>query len=79
MDPRNQGLTPGSAREQLIREASAIFWDEFPMVNRAVVACVNDVCRATMGNDLPFGGKVLIALGDFRQTCPVVRNEGADS
>lgn len=26
-----------------------------------------------MENDLPFGGKVMILLGDFRQTCPVIR------
>ena len=26
-----------------------------------------------MGNQIPFGGKVVILLGDFRQTCPVVR------
>ena len=25
-----------------------------------------------MSNDLPFGGKVFILLGDFRQTCPVI-------
>lgn len=26
-----------------------------------------------MGNNLPFGGKVVVLLGDFRQTCPVIR------
>jgi PIF1-like helicase len=25
-----------------------------------------------MKKDLPFGGKVLILLGDFHQTCPVI-------
>jgi hypothetical protein len=27
-----------------------------------------------MQSDLPFGGKVILLLGDFRQTCPVIRN-----
>lgn len=26
-----------------------------------------------MGNDLPFGGKLFVGLGDFRQVAPVVR------
>jgi hypothetical protein len=42
------------------------------MANRAVLACVEECCRRVMGNQVPFGGKVVILLGDFRQTCPVV-------
>jgi len=43
------------------------------MANRAVLACVEDICRKIMGNHLPFGGKIIILLGDFRQTCPIIR------
>ena len=43
------------------------------MVNRAVLACVEECCRRVMDNQTPFGGKVVILLGDFQQTCPVVR------
>ena len=42
------------------------------MANRAVLACVEECCRKIMDNQIPFGGKVVILLGDFRQTCPVV-------
>jgi hypothetical protein len=66
-------IKPDDARADLIREASVIIWDEAPMVNRAVFACVDETCRMIMRNDLPFGGKILILLGDFRQTCPVIR------
>ncbi|KAJ7092218.1 PIF1-like helicase-domain-containing protein, partial [Mycena epipterygia] len=38
-----------------------------------VLACIDEFLRRLMGNNLPFGGKVLILLGDFRQTCPVIR------
>lgn len=62
-----------SARADLIRESHAVVWDEAPMANCAVLACVEEVCRRVMGNDLPFGGKVIVLLGDFRQTCPVIR------
>ncbi|KAJ7903992.1 DNA helicase Pif1 like protein, partial [Mycena leptocephala] len=60
-------------RGELLREAALLIWDEAPMANRAVLACVDELLRRIMGNDLPFGGKVLILLGDFRQTCPVIR------
>ncbi|PCH43539.1 hypothetical protein WOLCODRAFT_47437, partial [Wolfiporia cocos MD-104 SS10] len=61
-------------RAQLIREAAVIVWDEAPMANRKVLHCVDKICRRIMQNDLPFGGKVVILLGDFRQTCPVIRH-----
>lgn len=48
-------------------------WDEFPMANRGAVACSDDLFRRIMEVDLPFGGKVMLASGDFLQTCPVVR------
>jgi hypothetical protein len=63
----------GDPRGELLYEAALLIWDEAPMANRAVLACIDDLLRRIMGNDLPFGGKVLILLGDFRQTCPVIR------
>ncbi|KAI0769661.1 DNA helicase Pif1 like protein, partial [Trametes elegans] len=60
-------------RGELIREASVIIWDEAPMAKSAVLACVEETCRRVMRNNLPWGGKVVVLLGDFRQTCPVVR------
>lgn len=67
-------IEPHDPRGELIREASAIIWDEAPMAKSAVLSCVEETCRRVMRNDLPFGGKVVVLLGDFRQTCPVVRN-----
>ena len=43
------------------------------MAKSAVLRCVDETCRRIMHNDLPFGGKVVVLLGDFRQTCPVIR------
>lgn len=60
-------------RGELLREAALIIWDEAPMANRAVLACVDELLRRVMGNDLVFGGKIIILSGDFRQTCPVIR------
>lgn len=66
-------IRTNDARVELIRAASLIVWDEAPMANKAVLSCVSDVLGDIMGNDLPFGGKVIVLLGDFRQTCPVIR------
>ena len=65
-------ITPTSSRGDLIRQTSLIIWDEAPMANRAVLHCVEDVCRHVMDSILPFGGKAIVLLGDFRQTCPVI-------
>lgn len=63
----------GDPRGEILYEAALLIWDEAPMANRAVLACVDELLRRIMGNNLPFGGKVFILLGDFRQTCPVIR------
>ncbi|KAI0084426.1 DNA helicase Pif1 like protein, partial [Irpex rosettiformis] len=65
-------VSKASARGDLIRAASVVIWDEAPMANRAVLSCVEEICRDVMESDAPFGGKVIILLGDFRQTCPVI-------
>lgn len=43
------------------------------MANSAVLGCCDDVLRMVCGSSLPFGGKPLVLLGDWRQTCPVIR------
>jgi ATP-dependent DNA helicase PIF1 len=60
-------------RGELIRLAGLITLDEASMLNRAALGCTEDVCKQVMNNNEPFGGKVFILLGDFRQTCPVIR------
>jgi len=57
----------------LIRNASIITWDEAPMTNKAVLACMEEVCRNVTHTATPFQGKIVILLGDFQQMCPVVR------
>lgn len=42
------------------------------MANKASLACTDELLRRVMGVDVPFGGKIFILLGDFRQTCPVI-------
>ena len=58
-------IQPGSPHGELIRDTAVVIWDEAPMANRAVMACVEETCRCVMGNECPFGDKTTILLGDF--------------
>lgn len=49
---------------QIIKKAELIIWDEVTMANK--------ILEAIMKNNNPFGGKVLLLGGDFRQSLPVL-------
>jgi hypothetical protein len=73
----HSSISPFSPRADLIREAAAIIWDELPMANKAAWECAHRLCCDIMQrNDRPFGGKVVIGSGDFRQVSPVVPGSG---
>ncbi|KIK19258.1 hypothetical protein PISMIDRAFT_43806, partial [Pisolithus microcarpus 441] len=65
-------ITINSTHTELIQETSLIIWDEAPMANHAILTCMNDVCEKIMKNNLAFGGKSVVLLGDFCQMCPVI-------
>ncbi|KAG2989065.1 hypothetical protein PC119_g19389 [Phytophthora cactorum] len=57
----------------LIQIASLVIWDEAPMTHRHAFEAVDRSLRDLMDNDdEPFGGKVFVLSGDFRQILPVV-------
>jgi ATP-dependent DNA helicase PIF1 len=66
-------IQPHDPRGELIRMAALTICDEAPMGNKAVMACMDETCCRVMQQDILFGGKVFVLLGDFRQTCPVIR------
>ncbi|OMO89802.1 DNA helicase PIF1, ATP-dependent [Corchorus capsularis] len=57
---------------ELIRRAAVIIWDEASMAHRRAFEALDRSLKDIMGNDTPFGGKVIVFGGDFRQTLPVV-------
>lgn len=65
-------LKVNSKEANIIRSAKLIIWDEAPIANKHSLMCVNRLLKDIMGNDLPFGGKIIILGGDFRQVLPVV-------
>jgi lysophospholipid acyltransferase (LPLAT)-like uncharacterized protein len=62
-------FTKQSGTAELLRRASLIIWDEVAMTKRQ---CVETSLQDIMECDLPFGGKVMVFGGDFRQVLPVV-------
>ncbi|XP_025616692.1 uncharacterized protein [Arachis hypogaea] len=71
-------IKPCSPQAMLLLRAKLIIWDEAPMVSRycyeALDKCLGDImrCSPTYSKDLPFGGKVVVLGGDFRQILPVI-------
>ena len=61
-----------SARIELLRSATFISWDEFPMSSKILAEAVDRLLRAIMGRPhTPFGGKLILTLGDWRQIAAV--------
>lgn len=70
----------GSSAAQVIKASKLIIWDEATMTHRHAFEALDRTLRDIMGRDashLPFGGKVLVCGGDFRQILPVVRRSSA--
>ncbi|XP_076918648.1 uncharacterized protein LOC143579149 [Bidens hawaiensis] len=62
-----------SGTAELIRLAKLIIWDEASMAKRQVIEAVDRTLQDIIGVRLPFGGKIMVMGGDFRQVLPVVK------
>ncbi|KAK9677652.1 hypothetical protein RND81_11G158500 [Saponaria officinalis] len=56
----------------LIREADLLIWDEASMARRENIESLENLLRNLCNPKLPFGGKVVVFGGDFRQILPIV-------
>lgn len=56
----------------LIKEAALIIWDEASMARRENVRALDLFLKDLCSSSVPFGGKVVVLGGDFRQTVPIV-------
>ncbi|XP_025678130.1 uncharacterized protein [Arachis hypogaea] len=68
----------GSPLARLISKAKLIIWDEAPMISKycyeALDKCLRDIlmCSDSYNAHLPFGGKIVVLEGDFRQILPMI-------
>ncbi|CEM02443.1 unnamed protein product [Vitrella brassicaformis CCMP3155] len=56
-----------SQKADLLRKAKVIVWDEISMAHRKCIEAVDLMLQDIMECNLPFGGKVFVCAGDFRQ------------
>jgi hypothetical protein len=65
-------LRPGSRVADIIQDARVIIWDKISMQSWHAVEAVDRAIQDLVQNPVPFGGKLVIFVGDFRQTLPLV-------
>nr|XP_043624138.1 ATP-dependent DNA helicase RRM3-like [Erigeron canadensis] len=65
-------ISPDSDMAALLRKTKLIIWDEAPMLNRHCFEYVDRTMRKIISSRKPFGGKVIVFAGDFRQLLPVI-------
>ncbi|KAL7145651.1 hypothetical protein ABFS83_07G100400 [Erythranthe nasuta] len=61
-----------SPQTELLMRAKLIIWDEAPMMHRYCFEVLDKTMKSILQVDKPFGGKVVVLGGDFRQILPVV-------
>ncbi|KAK6761117.1 hypothetical protein RB195_022256 [Necator americanus] len=55
-----------------------IIWNEISIAPKCLLEAVEGLLRDIMQNDRPFGGKLFIIGGDFRQVLPIVEHGQRD-
>ena len=79
-DTSTSMLSIQTERARVLRDAHVIVMDEATMGHRNVYRVVDALLRDIMGvvdpalEKVPFGGKVMVLAGDWRQLPPVVRH-----
>ena len=62
-----------TALADLVRMAKIIVWDKAPiMSHRFRMKACDRTLQDIMGTEKPFGDKVIVLSGDFRQCLPVI-------
>ena len=57
---------------RVIRNARVVIWDEGPMAPKDALICTDQLFKDVMGNEMLFGGIIVVMGGCFKQVLPVV-------
>lgn len=64
-------IKPGSPKAKELAEVNIFLMDEAPMLPKYGLCNIDQLLRSIADPDTPFGGKVMVLGGDFRQCLPV--------
>ncbi|XP_076894771.1 uncharacterized protein LOC143547165 [Bidens hawaiensis] len=73
------GIKKNTEAVHLLKKTKLIIWDEAPMTHKHAFEALDRTLKDMLGqsgninNERPFGGKVVVFGGDFRQTLPVIQ------
>jgi hypothetical protein len=65
-------VSPTSTHATYLRSITMFIIDEASMVPVHALSAIDNMLRDISGQDVPFGGKIFLLGGDFRQVLPVV-------
>ncbi|CAG5052184.1 unnamed protein product [Parnassius apollo] len=64
-------IVPNSSKARHLAEIDIFLMDEAPMLPKYGLQNIDQLLRSIGNSNLPFGGKVIVLGGDFRQCLPV--------
>lgn len=67
----NSSILPNTREARALIAADVIFWDEISMSPKYAPEVADRLLRSLCNPNKPFGGKVVVFSGDFRQCLPV--------
>jgi hypothetical protein len=76
LETSTSSIRPNSKEAEAIRNTEVFIWDEAPMASSYALKAVDILLRDIMNINVPFGGKIMVLGGDFRQVLPVIRFAG---
>ena len=77
-DPRMLKHAVNASKKKIIEKMDLLVIDEISMVRADMLDAIDLILRKTCKNNLPFGGKQLLLVGDNFQLEPVVKREEWD-
>nr|XP_047144730.1 ATP-dependent DNA helicase PIF2-like [Hydra vulgaris] len=66
-------VTPNSIHGRFLRQISLYLLDEASMIPKYALSAIDKLLQDICNNNFPFGGKIILMGGDFRQILPVVK------